>query len=213
MNTKFSTVDHHSKIRVVFKGGYSHEVWVKGIVFDDDGQIGWEHIHDHNEFLEFVPNEILCIVRIKYKKVRQWHILQGLRGLFSSTSSGVKTVSSNTSSGIKRVFSFVFNGIKKVVLGIINGVKKIVLGTVNGIKKVVLGILNGIKRLVLAILNGIKRLVLAILIGIKNFFMAIWNGIKTIFSKIWANIKRLYFIVRKIRQMITKARRKLFGIR
>jgi hypothetical protein len=202
MNTKFSTVDHHSKIRVVFKGGYSHEVWVKGIVFDDDGQIGWEHIHDHNEFLEFVPNEILCIVRIKYKKVRQWHILQGLRGLFSSTSSGVKTVSSNTSSGIKRVFSFVFNGIKKVVLGIINGVKKIVLGTVNGIKKVVLGILN-----------GIKRLVLAILIGIKNFFMAIWNGIKTIFSKIWANIKRLYFIVRKIRQMITKARRKLFGIR
>tara|TARA_S200002703_G_scaffold26974_2_gene23123 strand:+ start:388 stop:996 length:609 start_codon:yes stop_codon:yes gene_type:complete len=202
MNTKFSTVDHHSKIRVVFKGGYSHEVWVKGIVFDDDGQIGWEHIHDHNEFLEFVPNEILCIVRIKYKKVRQWHILQGLRGLFSSTSSGVKTVSSNTSSGIKRVFSFIFNGIKKVVLGIINGVKKIVLGTVNGIKKVVLGILN-----------GIKRLVLAILIGIKNFFMAIWNGIKTIFSKIWANIKRLYFIVRKIRQMITKARRKLFGIR
>lgn len=202
MNTKFSTVDHHSKIRVVFKGGYSHEVWVKGIVFDDDGQIGWEHIHDHNEFLEFVPNEILCIVRIKYKKVRQWHILQGLRGLFSSTSNGVKTVSSNTSSGIKRVFSFIFNGIKKVVLGIINGVKKIVLGTVNGIKKVVLGILN-----------GIKRLVLAILIGIKNFFMAIWNGIKTIFSKIWANIKRLYFIVRKIRQMITKARRKLFGIR
>lgn len=202
MNTKFSTVDHHSKIRVVFKGGYSHEVWVKGIVFDDDGQIGWEHIHDHNEFLEFVPNEILCIVRIKYKKVRQWHILQGLRGLFSSTSSGVKTVSSNTSSGIKRVFSFIFNGIKKVVLGIINGVKKIVLGTVNGIKKVVLGILN-----------GIKRLVLAILIGIKNFFIAIWNGIKTIFSKIWANIKRLYFIVRKIRQMITKARRKLFGIR
>lgn len=202
MNTKFSTVDHHSKIRVVFKGGYSHEVWVKGIVFDDDGQIGWEHIHDHNEFLEFVPNEILCIVRIKYKKVRQWHILQGLRGLFSSTSSGVKTVSSNTSSGIKRLFSFVFNGIKKVVLGIINGVKKIVLGTVNGIKKVVLGILN-----------GIKRLVLAILIGIKNFFMAIWNGIKTIFSKIWANIKRLYFIVKKIRQMITKARRKLFGIR
>lgn len=202
MNTKFSTVDHHSKIRVVFKGGYSHEVWVKGIVFDEDGQIGWEHIHDHNEFLEFVPNEILCIVRIKYKKVRQWHILQGLKGLFSSTSSGVKTVSSNTSSGIKRLFSFVFNGIKKVVLGVVNGIKKVVLGVINGVKKIVLGILN-----------GIKRLVLAILIGIKNFFMAIWNVIKTIFSKIWSNIKRLYFIVRKIRQMITKARRKLFGIR
>jgi len=202
MNTKFSTVDHHSKIRVVFKGGYSHEVWVKGIVFDEDGQIGWEHIHDHNEFLEFVPNEILCIVRIKYKKVRQWHILQGLKGLFSSTSSGVKTVSSNTSSGIKRLFSFVFNGIKKVVLGVVNGIKKVVLGVINGVKKIVLGILN-----------GIKRLVLAILIGIKNFFMAIWNFIKTIFSKIWSNIKRLYFIVRKIRQMITKARRKLFGIR
>lgn len=202
MNTKFSTVDHHSKIRVVFKGGYSHEVWVKGIVFDEDGQIGWEHIHDYNEFLEFVPNEILCIVRIKYKKVRQWHILQGLKGLFSSTSSGVKTVSSNTSSGIKRLFSFVFNGIKKVVLGVVNGIKKVVLGVINGVKKIVLGILN-----------GIKRLVLAILIGIKNFFMAIWNFIKTIFSKIWSNIKRLYFIVRKIRQMITKARRKLFGIR
>jgi len=202
MNTKFSTVDHHSKIRVVFKGGYSHEVWVKGIVFDEDGQIGWEHIHDHNEFLEFVPNEILCIVRIKYKKARQWHILQGLKGLFSSTSSGVKTVSSNTSSGIKRLFSFVFNGIKKVVLGVVNGIKKVVLGVINGVKKIVLGILN-----------GIKRLVLAILIGIKNFFMAIWNFIKTIFSKIWSNIKRLYFIVRKIRQMITKARRKLFGIR
>ena len=202
MNTKFSTVDHHSKIRVVFKGGYSHEVWVKGIVFDDDGQIGWEHIHDHNEFLEFVPNEILCIVRIKYKKVRQWHILQGLRGLFSSTSSGVKTVSSNTSSGIKRVFSFIFNGIKKVVLGTVNGIKKVVLGIGKGIKKVVLGIFNGINRIIKAIFNGIKR-----------FFLSIWNGIKFILNKIWTNFKRLYFIVRKVRQMITKTRRKLFGIR
>ena len=176
MKNKFSTVDYHSKVRVVFKNGFSHEVWVKGIIFDDDGQIGWEHIHDHNEFLEFLPDEILCILRVKYKKVRQWHILRGLIGLFSSTSTSVKTASSTASSGITGLFSSIGFAIKKVVSGIFNGIRRI--------------------------LNGIKRIVLGIL-----------NGIKTILSAIWANIKKLYIIVQKIRQMITKTRRRLFGIK
>jgi len=202
MKTKFSTVDYHSKVRVVFKNGFSHEVWVKGIIFDDDGQIGWEHIHDHNEFLEFLPDEILCILRVKYKKVRQWHILRGLIGLFSSTSTSVKTASSTASSGITGLFSSIGFVIKKVVSGIFNGIRRIVLGILNGIKRIVLGILIGIKTIVLGILNGIKRIVLGIL-----------NGIKAILSAIWANIKKLYIIVQKIRQMITKTRRRLFGIK
>lgn len=202
MKTKFSTVDYHSKVRVVFKNGFSHEVWVKGIIFDDDGQIGWEHIHDHNEFLEFLPDEILCILRVKYKKVRQWHILRGLIGLFSSTSTSVKTASSTASSGITGLFSSIGFAIKKVVSGIFNGIRRIVLGILNGIKRIVLGILIGIKTIVLGIFNGIKRIVLGIL-----------NGIKTILSAIWANIKKLYIIVQKIRQMITKTRRRLFGIK
>ena len=202
MKTKFSTVDYHSKVRVVFKNGFSHEVWVKGIIFDDDGQIGWEHIHDHNEFLEFLPDEILCILRVKYKKVRQWHILRGLIGLFSSTSTSVKTASSTASSGITGLFSSIGFVIKKVVSGIFNGIRRIVLGILNGIKRIVLGILIGIKTIVLGILNGIKRIVLGIL-----------NGIKTILSAIWANIKKLYIIVQKIRQIITKTRRRLFGIK
>ena len=175
---------------------------MKGIIFDDDGQIGWEHIHDHNEFLEFLPDEILCILRVKYKKVRQWHILRGLIGLFSSTSTSVKTASSTASSGITGLFSSIGFAIKKVVSGIFNGIRRIVLGILNGIKRIVLGILIGIKTIVLGILNGIKRIVLGIL-----------NGIKTILSAIWANIKKLYIIVQKIRQMITKTRRRLFGIK
>ena len=202
MKTKFSTVDYHSKVRVVFKNGFSHEVWVKGIIFDDDGQIGWEHIHDHNEFLEFLPDEILCILRVKYKKVRQWHILRGLIGLFSSTSTSVKTASSTASSGINGLFSSIGFAIKKVVSGIFNVIRRIVLGILNGIKRIVLGILIGIKTIVLGILNGIKRIVLGIL-----------NGIKAILSAIWANIKKLYIIVQKIRQLITKTRRRLFGIK
>ena len=202
MKTKFSTVDYHSKVRVVFKNGFSHEVWVKGIIFDDNGQIGWEHIHDHNEFLEFLPDEILCILRIKYKKVRQWHILRGLIGLFSSTSTSVKTASSTASSGITGLFSSIGFAIKKVVSGIFNVIRRIVLGILNGIKRIVLGILIGIKTIVLGILNGIKRIVLGIL-----------NGIKAILSAIWANIKKLYIIVQKIRQLITKTRRRLFGIK
>ena len=202
MKTNFTTVDYHSKVKIVFKNGFSHEVWVKGIVFDDDGQIGWEHIQDHNEFLEFLPDEILCILRVKYKKVRQWHILRGLIGLFSSTSTSVKTASSTASSGITGLFSSIGFAIKKVVSGIFNGIRRIVLGILNGIKRIVLGILIGIKTIVLGILNGIKRIVLGIL-----------NGIKTILSAIWANIKKLYIIVQKIRQMITKTRRRLFGIK
>ena len=169
MKTKFSTVHYHSKLRVVFKNGFSHKVWVKDIIFDADGQIGWEHISDHNEFLEFLPDEILCIIRIKYKKVRKWQILQGLIGLFSNTSSGVKTASSSASNSIKELFSMIGNSIKKVVLGILNVIKAVVLG--------------------------------------------ILNGIKNTFKAIWSNIKKLYVIFRKIRQLITKARRKLFGIR
>ena len=202
MKTNFTTVDYHSKVKIVFKNGFSHEVWVKGIVFDDDGQIGWEHIDDHNEFLEFLPDEILCILRVKYKKVRQWHILRGLIGLFSSTSTSVKTASSTASSGITGLFSSIGFAIKKVVSGIFNVIRRIVLGILNGIKRIVLGILIGIKTIVLGILNGIKRIVLGIL-----------NGIKTILSAIWANIKKLYIIVQKIRQMITKTRRRLFGIK
>ena len=202
MKTKFSTVDYHSKVRVVFKNGFSHEVWVKGIIFDDNGQIGWEHIHDHNEFLEFLPDEILCILRVKYKKVRQWHILRGLIGLFSSTSTSVKTASSTASSGITGLFSSIGFAIKKVVSGIFNVIRRIVLVILNGIKRIVLGILIGIKTIVLGILNGIKRIVLGIL-----------NGIKAILSAIWANIKKLYIIVQKIRQLITKTRRRLFGIK
>ena len=202
MKTNFTTVDYHSKVKIVFKNGFSHEVWVKGIIFDDDGQIGWEHIQDHNEFLEFLPDEILCILRVKYKKVRQWHILRGLIGLFSSTSTSVKTASSTASSGITGLFSSIGFAIKKVVSGIFNGIRRIVLGILNGIKRIVLGILIGIKTIVLGIFNGIKRIVLGIL-----------NGIKTILSAIWANIKKLYIIVQKIRQMITKTRRRLFGIK
>ena len=202
MKTNFTTVDYHSKVKIVFKNGFSHEVWVKGIVFDDDGQIGWEHIDDHNEFLEFLPDEILCILRVKYKKVRQWHILRGLISLFSSTSTSVKTASSTASSGITGLFSSIGFAIKKVGSGIFNVIRRIVLGILNGIKRIVLGILIGIKTIVLGILNGIKRIVLGIL-----------NGIKTILSAIWANIKKLYIIVQKIRQMITKTRRRLFGIK
>ena len=175
---------------------------MKSIIFYDDGQIGCDHIHDHNEFLEFLPDEILCILRVKYKKVRQWHILRGLIGLFSSTSTSVKTVSSTASSGITGLFSSIGFAIKKVVSGIFNVIRRIVLGILNGIKRIVLGILIGIKTIVLGILNGIKRIVLGIL-----------NGIKTILSAIWANIKKLYIIVQKIRQMITKTRRRLFGIK
>ena len=180
MKTDFSTVEYHSKIKVVFKNGYSHELWVKDIVFDEDGHIGWEHLYDHNEFLEFVTNEILCIARVKYKKVRSWHIFKGSKGIVSGA----------------------FLGIKALILFILNGIKKIVLGTGRGIKKVVVGIFKGINRVILTIFNGIKK-----------FFLAIWNGIKFVLNKIWTNFKRLYFIVRKIRQMITKTRRKLFGIR
>ena len=213
MKTNFTTVDYHSKVKIVFKNGFSHEVWVKGIVFDDDGQIGWEHIQDHNEFLEFLPDEILCILRVKYKKVRQWHILRGLIGLFSSTSTSVKTASSTASSGITGLFSSIGFAIKKVVSGIFNGIRRIVLGILNGIKRIVLGIFIGIKRIVLGILIGIKTIVLGILNGIKRIVLGILNGIKAILSAIWANIKKLYIIVQKIRQMITKTRRRLFGIK
>lgn len=191
MKTDFSTVEYHSKIKVVFKNGYSHELWVKDIVFDEGGQIGWEHIYDHNEFLEFVPDEILCIARVKYKKVRSWHIFKGSKGIVSGVFNGIKTL-----------ILFVLNGIKKTILGIGRGIKKVVVGIGRGIKKVVVGIFKGINRIILGIFNGIKK-----------FFLAIWNGIKFVLNKIWTNFKRLYFIIRKIRQMITKARRKLFGIR
>ena len=52
------------KLKIVFKSGYTHEVWVKDLQMTAEKALEWEHVEDDNQILEFSPDEISAIIRI-----------------------------------------------------------------------------------------------------------------------------------------------------
>ena len=60
------------KIRLVFKSGHTHEMWIKDLKKTSDGNLEWEHVDDDNSLLEFSPDEIAAILRIGTRKKTVW---------------------------------------------------------------------------------------------------------------------------------------------
>lgn len=60
------------KLKIVFKSGYTHELWVKDLKITDDKSLEWEHVEDDNQFLEFSPDEISAIIRIGDRTKTVW---------------------------------------------------------------------------------------------------------------------------------------------
>lgn len=60
------------KLKIVFKSGYTHEVWVKDLKMTAEKNLEWEHVEDDNQFLEFSPDEISAIIRIGKRTKTVW---------------------------------------------------------------------------------------------------------------------------------------------
>lgn len=60
------------KLKIVFKSGYTHEVWVKDLKMTAEKTLEWEHVEDDNQFLEFSPDEISAIIRIGKRTKTVW---------------------------------------------------------------------------------------------------------------------------------------------
>lgn len=60
------------KLRIVFKQGYTHEMWVYNLRIDKEGQYTWTHYDNGNRIIDLQPEEIATIFVIKTKKVFYW---------------------------------------------------------------------------------------------------------------------------------------------
>ena len=60
------------KLKIVFKSGYTHEVWVTDLKMTAEKNLEWEHVEDDNQFLEFSPDEISAIIRIGKRTKTVW---------------------------------------------------------------------------------------------------------------------------------------------
>lgn len=60
------------KIKIVFKSGYTHDVWVKDLRMTAEKTLEWEHVDDENQFLEFSPDQIEAIIRIGKRTKTVW---------------------------------------------------------------------------------------------------------------------------------------------
>jgi len=60
------------KLKIVFKSGYTHEVWVKDLQMTAEKALEWEHVEDDNQILEFSPDEISAIIRIGKRTKTVW---------------------------------------------------------------------------------------------------------------------------------------------
>jgi|SRR5210317_2553200 len=61
-----------SKLRIVFKHGYVHEMWVYNLKIDREGQYTWSHYDEGNRIIDLQPEEISTIFVVKQKNTFYW---------------------------------------------------------------------------------------------------------------------------------------------
>lgn len=61
---KFPHTEELEKIRLVYRNGYTHELWVKDLEHRN-GLYSWTHAYDDERVLEVVQQEIIAIFVIK----------------------------------------------------------------------------------------------------------------------------------------------------
>lgn len=60
------------KLKIVFKSGYTHELWVKDLQMTAGNSLEWEHVEDNNQFVEFSPDDIAAIIRVGKRTKTVW---------------------------------------------------------------------------------------------------------------------------------------------
>ena len=60
------------KIRLVFKSGYTHDMWIKDLTMTPEKSLEWEHVENDNSLLEFSPDQIEAIIRIDSRVKTIW---------------------------------------------------------------------------------------------------------------------------------------------
>lgn len=61
---KFPHTEELEKIRIVYRNGYTHELWVKDLSCQN-GLYSWAHAYDDSRVLEVKEQEILAIFVVK----------------------------------------------------------------------------------------------------------------------------------------------------
>ena len=69
---KWPTRETQLKLNIVFKSGYTHELWVKDLQMTDGNSLEWEHVEDNNQFVEFSPDDIAAIIRVGKRTKTVW---------------------------------------------------------------------------------------------------------------------------------------------
>ena len=69
---KWPRNEKQTKIKIVFKSGYTHETWVKDLRMTPEKALEWEHVEDDNQFLEFSPDDISAIIQVGERSKTVW---------------------------------------------------------------------------------------------------------------------------------------------
>mgnify|MGYP001277562075 CR=1 FL=1 len=61
-----------TKLKIVFKSGFTHDLWVKELSVTAEKTLEWEHVDEDNQFLEFAPDDISAIIQIGERNKTVW---------------------------------------------------------------------------------------------------------------------------------------------
>jgi len=60
------------RLRIIYKNGYTHEMWVYNLRVSKEGEYTWSHYNQGNRIIDLQPENIISIFVIKRKKVFYW---------------------------------------------------------------------------------------------------------------------------------------------
>lgn len=66
------------KIRVVYKHGYKHDLWVYDLKEHKDGSYSWECFEENNKIIDVNPEDVMSIFVVKQKKRWQFYEKAGI---------------------------------------------------------------------------------------------------------------------------------------
>lgn len=74
MKIPILSLEYRVKIRIVYKSGYYHDMWVKDLTEQNlDKELSWTHVSDDNRALDFSSDNIAGIFQINSKRVIVWN--------------------------------------------------------------------------------------------------------------------------------------------
>lgn len=69
---KWPKNEKQKKLKIIFKSGFTYDIWVKDLKMGEGNYLEWEHVDDNNQFLEFSPDEISAIIQVGSRTKTVW---------------------------------------------------------------------------------------------------------------------------------------------